>query len=91
MKPGVMPPTPHHEAFQYAERIRERLPHRLQELREAAGMSKYAFAKKAGVSRDMVGCIEGGESIPTLHVSARLAYGVDLTLTEFVGPMEDGE
>ena len=52
-------------------------------------MSKYALAKKAGVSRDMVGCIEEGESIPTLHVSARLAYGVDLTLTEFVGPLED--
>ena len=85
-----MPDASHnHEAHDYAERIRERLPRRLQELREAAGMSKYALAKKAGVSRDMVGCIEEGESIPTLHVSARLAYGVDLTLTEFVGPMED--
>ena len=82
-----MPTTPDNEAHNYAERIRARLPRRLQELREAAGMSKYALAKKAGVSRDMVGCIEGGESIPTLHVSARLAYGVDLTLTEFVaGP-----
>ena len=55
-----------HEAYDYAERVCERLPRRLQELREAAGMSKYALAKKAGVSRDMVGCIEEGESIPTL-------------------------
>ena len=52
-------------------------------------MSKYALAKKAGVSRDMVGCIEGGESIPTLHVSARLAHGVEVTLTEFIGPLEN--
>ena len=86
-----MPTTPDNEAHNYAERIRARLPRRLQELREAAGMSKYALAKKAGVSRDMVGCIEEGESIPTLHVSARLAYGVDLTLTEFVGPLEDAD
>ena len=86
-----MPAPSDNSAFRYAERIRARLPRRLQELREAAGMSKYAFAKKAGVSRDMVGCIEGGESIPTLHISARLAYGVDLTLTEFVGSLEDRE
>ena len=85
-----LPSTPNnHAAHDYAERIRARLPRRLQELREAAGLSKYALAKKSGVSRDMVGCIEEGESIPTLHVSARLAYGVDLTLTEFVGPLED--
>ena len=56
-----MPSSPeNHEAHNYAERIRARLPRRLQELREAAGMSKYALATKAGVSRDMVGCIEGG-------------------------------
>ena len=79
----------HNEAFNYAERIRERLPRRLQELREGCGMSMYALAKKAGVSRDMVGCIEQGESIPTLHVAARLAHGVEKTLTEFVEPMED--
>lgn len=30
--------------------------------------------------RDMMGCIEEGESILTLHVSARLAYRVDLAL-----------
>ena len=54
-----------HEAHDYAERIRARLPCRLQELREATGMSRYAFARKAGVSRDMAGCNEEGESIPT--------------------------
>lgn len=87
-----MPSTPdHHEAHDYAERIRARLPRKLQELREAARLSMYALWQKCGVSRDMISRIEGGESIPTLHVSARLAYGVDKTLTEFVGTMEDGE
>ena len=49
-----MPSTPDNEAFNYAERIRARLPRRLQELREAAGMSMYALWMKCGVSRDMI-------------------------------------
>ena len=84
-----MPTNDNHDAHDYAERIRERLPRRLQELREAARLSKYALWRKSGVSRDMIGCIEAGKSIPTLHVSARLAYGVDKTLTEFIAPLED--
>ena len=56
-----MPATPNHEAHNYAERIRARLPRRLQELREACGMSMYALWLKCGVSRDMISRIEGGE------------------------------
>lgn len=77
------------EAHEYAERIRARLPRRLQELREAAGLSRYALWLKCGVSRDMIGCIEEGRSIPTLHVAARLAHGINLTLIELIAPMED--
>ena len=67
-----MPTTPdNHDAHDYAERIRDRLPRRLQELREACGLSMYALWMKCGVSRDMISRIEGGESIPTLHVAAR--------------------
>ena len=47
-----MPSSPdNHEAHDYAERIRERLPRRLQELREAIGLSMYALWMKCGVSR----------------------------------------
>lgn len=63
-----------HEAQDYAERLRERLPKRLQEMREAAGLSKFALARKADVSRDRLGCVQSGESIQTLHVTARLIY-----------------
>ena len=73
-----MPSVPdNHEAHDYAERIRERLPRRLQELREAARLSKYALWQKTGVSRDMIGCIEAGESIPTLHVLCHQLEGYD--------------
>ncbi|WP_397379434.1 hypothetical protein [Prosthecobacter sp.] len=40
-----------HAAHDYAERIRERLPRRFQELREAARLSMYALWQKCGVSR----------------------------------------
>jgi DNA-binding XRE family transcriptional regulator len=48
-----MPTAPdNHEAHHYAERIRERLPRRLQELRERCGLSKYGLARESGVSRE---------------------------------------
>ena len=38
-----------HKAHDYAERIRERLPRRQQELRERAGLSRYALAERPTV------------------------------------------
>jgi len=87
-----MPTAPdNHDAHDYAERIRERLPRRLQELREACGLSMYALWMKCGVSRDMISRIEGGESIPTLHVAARLAHGVEKTLMNPHHPTSTGD
>ena len=56
-----MPTAPdNHEAHDYAERIRERWPRRLQELREAAGFTKYGLARESSVSREYLGKIKGG-------------------------------
>jgi len=52
-------------------------------------MSMYALWLKCGVSRDMISRIERGESIPTLHVAARLAHGVEKTLTEFMEKLDN--
>lgn len=82
-------PANNHEAHDYAERIRERLPRRLQELRESMKMSMYALWLKCGVSRDTISRIEGGETIPGVHVLARLAWGLGVTLEKFFGGMED--
>ena len=85
-----MPPAPNkHDAHDYAERIRDRLPRRLQELREAIGLSMYALWLKCGVSRDNISRIEGGETVPGVHVLARLAWGVGKTITEFFNGIED--
>jgi len=78
-----------HEAHDYAERLRERLPRRLQEIREAAGFTKYGLARESGISREYIGKIERGKANPTLPVTAQLSHGFGLTLTEFSERLED--
>ena len=84
-----MPAAPDHPAHDYAERIRERLPRRLQEFREGAGMSKYALARESGLSREYIGRLERGRANPSIPVTAQLSHGLGMTLTEFVEQVED--
>ncbi len=51
-------------------RIRERLPMRLQELRERCRLSKHGLARESGVSREYLGKIESGKANPTPPVTA---------------------
>jgi DNA-binding XRE family transcriptional regulator len=54
-----MPTAPdNHDAHDYAERIRERLRRRLQELRERCGLSKYGLARESGIIREYIGKLE---------------------------------
>jgi len=51
-----MPIAPdNHDPHDYAERIRERLLRRLQELRERCGLNKYGLARESGLSREYIG------------------------------------
>lgn len=79
----------HRPAHDYAEHIRERLPRRHQELREATGLGMYALWLKCGVSRDSISRVEGGDTIPGVHVLAQLAWGLGVTLEKFFGGIED--
>ena len=78
-----------HDAHDYAERIRERLPRRLQELRERCGLSKYGLARESGVSREYLGKIERGKANPTLPVTAQISHGLGMTLEQFTHHLED--
>ena len=51
-----------------AERIREWLLRRHQELRESMKLSMYALWLKCGVSRDTISRVEGGETILCVNV-----------------------
>ena len=54
-----MPTAPdNHDAHDYAERIRERLPRRLLELREHCGLSEHGLARERGIGRDYIGKID---------------------------------
>ena len=87
----VMPANREREAFEYATRLCERLPRCLQECRECAHLSRYGLQKGCGVSRDMLGDVEHGDSVPTLFVMARIAHGLGMTLAEFVEKWEAAE
>jgi transcriptional regulator with XRE-family HTH domain len=84
-------PPDNHDAHDYAERIRNRLPRRLQELRERCGLSKYGLARESGLSREYIGKLERGAANPTLPVTAQLSHGMGMTLTEFTEHLEDEE
>jgi DNA-binding XRE family transcriptional regulator len=85
-----MPDASHnHDAHDYAERIRERLPRRLQELRERCGVCKYGLVRESGVSRQYLGKIERGKANPTLPVTAQISHGLGMTLEQFSGELED--
>ena len=74
-----MPAAP--DNHDYAERIRDRLPRRLQELRERCGLSKYGFARESGISSEYIGKLERGAANPTLPVTAQLSHGMGMTFT----------
>ena len=59
-----MPPPPfyHDACYDHAGHLRERLPGRLRELREAAGFTKYGLSRESGDSPEYIGKIEHGKA-----------------------------
>jgi ribosome-binding protein aMBF1 (putative translation factor) len=87
-----MTPQPeNHDAHDYGECIRERLPRRMQELRERCGLSKYGLSRESGISREYIGKIERGDAHPTLPVTAQLSHCLGIRLTECSEQMEDDD
>lgn len=67
---------------------------RLRELRVAAGLSRYKLAQVAGISRDMLGRIEAGVSIPTLYVLIKMLTAVGIParwVKALLGPHRGGQ
>ena len=79
-----------HEAHEYAERIRARLPGQLAKARVAAKMSRYRLEKNCKITDETIGQIEQGESNPSVCILAQICHGLGMTLTEFVALLEDG-
>ena len=65
------------DAYDYAERIRERLPRRMQELREACGLSMYALWRRcAGPVGRSWRCELVGRQLGTRRAQERVVLGL---------------
>jgi transcriptional regulator with XRE-family HTH domain len=63
---------------------------RVRALREAAGLSLRDLSQMTGVSAPMLSQVERGETSPTLQVAARIAGGLDLSLSQLLRIDEGG-
>ncbi len=62
-----------------------RLGARVKDLRKGKGLTLQDLAGRSGVSRAMISKLERGEKNPTLVVAARLAEGLEVTLSQLAG------
>jgi XRE family transcriptional regulator, regulator of sulfur utilization len=63
---------------------------RIRSLREAMELSLRELAVRTGVSAPMLSQVERGETSPTLSVAARIAGGLELTLSQLLRLDEGG-
>src|SRR5215207_9556372 len=61
---------------------------RVRELRRGRGLTLEELAERSGVSRAMISKLERGEKNPTLVVAAKVAEGLEITLSELLGTEE---
>jgi transcriptional regulator with XRE-family HTH domain len=61
---------------------------RVRELRRGRGLTLEELAERSGVSRAMISKVERGEKNPTLVVAAKVAEGLETTLSELLGTEE---
>src|SRR5213079_1814320 len=57
---------------------------RVRALREAMSLSLRDLADRSGVSAQMLSQVERGENSPTLAVAAKIAAGLELTLSQLL-------
>jgi transcriptional regulator with XRE-family HTH domain len=63
---------------------------RVHALREAMGLSLRDLGERSGVSAPMLSQVERGETSPTLAVAAKIASGLELTLSQLLR-LDEGE
>ena len=57
---------------------------RIRALRDAMSLSLRDLADRSGVSAQMLSQVERGETSPTLAVAAKIAAGLELTLSQLL-------
>src|SRR4051812_9967332 len=64
---------------------------RIRALREAMDLSLRDLADRSGVSAPMLSQVERGETSPTLAIAAKIAAGLELTLSQLLRLDEGGQ
>src|SRR6266540_1164075 len=67
-----------------------RIGPRVRALREGMDLSLRDLAERSGVSAPMLSQVERGETSPTLSVAARIAGGLELSLSQLLR-LDEGE
>jgi transcriptional regulator with XRE-family HTH domain len=65
-----------------------RLGERVRALRRERGLTLNLLAERSGVSRAMISKLERGEKYPTLVVAAKVAAGLEMSLSQLIGVEE---
>jgi transcriptional regulator with XRE-family HTH domain len=73
-----------------AEASAPRIGERVRALREAMGLSLRDLAERSGVSAPMLSQVERGETSPTISVAAKIAAGLELSLSQLLR-LDEGE
>src|SRR3954467_13822438 len=63
---------------------------RIRALREGMGLSLRDLAERSGVSAPMLSQVERGDTSPTLSVAAKIASGLELSLSQLLRLDEGG-
>ncbi len=59
---------------------------RLKEAREEAGLTQYALAKRAGISKQAMNLLESGRNQPSWETVQRIAHALGLPCERFQDP-----
>jgi len=90
MSAATVPPPPRSALPAEPAVDPSRLGARVRSLREGMGLSLRELALRSGASAATLSQVERGESSPTLSVAARIAEGLDLTLSQLLRLDETG-
>ena len=85
-----MPRKRAQQAYDYAERVRARLPQRLRAALRAKNMTPCGLEQESGISRQMIYRVLNGQSKGvSVFVMAQMSAGAGMTLTEYAQGLED--
>ena len=71
-------------AGEFADRVGVRFGKLFREMCVEAGVSQSELWRRSGVSRDTLNRIAAGKANPTLHLMARLAFGLRMREEDFL-------